>query len=59
MTSIAKSLAGPLHHLPWPRLRMIWIKRKRRQTTVDLIHSSPHLLRDIGLTDGNISHRGR
>jgi hypothetical protein len=33
--------------------------RRRRQATIDLIHASPHLLRDIGATDYNISSRGR
>jgi uncharacterized protein YjiS (DUF1127 family) len=59
MSSIAKSFATPPHTIRWPSLRWFWIARKRRQTTVDLIHSSPHLLRDIGLSDGQIPFRGR
>jgi uncharacterized protein YjiS (DUF1127 family) len=59
MSSIAKAFATPARAIRWPRLNSFWIARKRRQTTVDLIHSSPHLLRDIGLTDGQLPQRRR
>jgi uncharacterized protein YjiS (DUF1127 family) len=59
MSSIAKAFAKPARTIHWPRFNSLWIARKRRQTTVDLIHSSPHLLRDIGLTEGQIFQRRR
>ena len=33
--------------------------RRRRQATIDLIHASPHLRRDIGLVEEHFSGRGR
>ena len=33
--------------------------RRRRQATIDLIHASPHLRRDIGLVEEHFSVRGR
>ncbi|MET3926255.1 hypothetical protein [Devosia sp. 2618] len=59
MTALTKSLTTPfrLPVLHWPRFNNS--ERKRRQTTIDLIHSSPHLLRDIGATEGRMVQRGR
>ncbi|KFC71349.1 hypothetical protein FF80_00543 [Devosia sp. LC5] len=42
-----------------PRLSLPRLTRRRRQTTIDLINSSAHLRRDIGLVEENISCRGR
>ena len=57
MSSIAKPIAKSFHlpeiHLP----RWRWLARKRRRNTMDLIHSSPHLLRDIGLLEENYTRR--
>lgn len=33
--------------------------RHRRQATIDLIHSSPHLRRDIGLLEEHVTKRHR
>lgn len=59
MTALTKSRTAPfrLPALHWPRFDTT--ERKRRQTTIDLIHSSPHLLRDIGASDGRVVQRGR
>jgi uncharacterized protein YjiS (DUF1127 family) len=59
MISTSKPFASLFFHLPLPRLGMFWIRRKRRISTVDLISSSPHLLRDIGLGEGHIVVRRR
>ncbi|WP_224701661.1 hypothetical protein [Devosia aquimaris] len=32
--------------------RAALLRKRRRQATIDLIHGSPHLLRDIGLETG-------
>jgi hypothetical protein len=31
--------------------------RRRKQSTIDLIHASPHLMRDIGLDDRLLARR--
>ena len=59
MIAITKPVATAFH---LPRLslsRLFGIERRRRQATVDLIHSSPHLLRDIGATEDLFSDRHR
>lgn len=43
----------------WRVLGLFRLRNRRRQVTIDLIHSSPHLLRDIGAVDGRIVERGR
>lgn len=35
------------------------IERRRRQATIDLLHSSPHLRRDLGLSDDRTICRGQ
>lgn len=45
-----------LPHLRLPRLN--W-QRRRRQTTIDLIHSSDYLKRDIGLLEEHVTRRQR
>ena len=59
MTAIANTLATAIHlpRLSFPRL--FSADRRRKQATVDLIHSSPHLLRDIGATENNLDERHR
>ena len=59
MTAIANTLTTAIHlpRLSFPRL--FSAERRRRQTTMDLIHSSPHLLRDIGATENNLDERHR
>ena len=45
-----------------PRLnfsRLFGGESRRRQATIDLVHSSPHLLRDIGATEDRFSDRHR
>lgn len=42
-----------------PRWSLPRLTRRRRQTTMDLINSSAHLRRDIGLVEENIPSRGR
>lgn len=55
MIAIAKPIATVFHLPSWLLPRLASPERQRRQTTIDLIHSSPHLLRDIGVGDGQIS----
>jgi hypothetical protein len=57
MIAIAKPVSKVFH---LPRLPVWNLKaRARRRATMDLIHSSPHLLRDIGVGDGTVVVRGR
>lgn len=59
MITIAKPVATAFHlpRLSFPRL--FGAKSRRRQATIDLIHASPHLLRDIGATEDRFSERHR
>lgn len=59
MIAIAKPVATAIHLPRWLLPRFARIALRRRQTTIDLIHSSPHLLRDIGVGDGQIGPRDR
>lgn len=63
MTTFAKtfsaSITRPIHLPRWDFLRLFTTGQKRRRATVDLIHSSPHLLRDIGVEDGRFIERSR
>lgn len=58
MTAIAKPVAHSFHlpRIAFPRLSFSAARRKR--ATIDLIHSSPHLLRDIGVAEGRVITRG-
>lgn len=59
MSTIAKPFFAAFH---FPRLvfaRKEPGRRQRRQATIDLIHASPHLRRDIGLTDDYVPSRSR
>jgi hypothetical protein len=59
MIAIAKPIATAIHLPRWVLPRLSATENRRKQTTIDLIHSSPHLLRDIGVGDGQISPRDR
>jgi len=59
MIAIAKPVAAAIHLPRWILPRLSFAARRRRQATIDLIHSSPHLLRDIGVSEGVISERGQ
>lgn len=59
MTANTKSLAATLHMPRWAIPRLFGSDRRRRQATIDLIHSSPHLLRDIGAIDHALPKRGK
>ena len=60
MSTIAKPFATPIRLLPrWTFPRLFTVQRRRRQATMDLIHSSPHLLRDIGATEEHVIRRQR
>jgi uncharacterized protein YjiS (DUF1127 family) len=59
MIAIAKPIATAIHLPRWVLPRLSNSQRRRKQATVDLIHSSPHLLRDIGATEDSFSDRYR
>ena len=57
MIAITKPVVAAFHlpRLSFPRL--FSVERRRKQATIDLIHASPHLLRDIGATEDRFSER--
>ena len=59
MNAIARPLALVVPRFHWTLFRLVNAEHRRRQATIDLIHASPHLLRDIGATDYNITGRSR
>ena len=59
MIAITKPIATAIHLPHWAFPRFSSTERRRKQATVDLIHSSPHLLRDIGATEDSFSDRYR
>ena len=59
MIAIAKPVAVAFHLPRWAFPRLTSAERRRRRATIDLIHASPHLLRDIGATEDNLGGRGR
>lgn len=59
MTAIANSITAAIHLPRWAFPRLPSIEQRRKQATIDLIHSSPHLLRDIGATEDHFSERGK
>lgn len=59
MIAVAKPIATVFHLPSWVFPRLIGREHQRRQTTIDLIHSSPHLLRDIGATADHFNERYR
>lgn len=57
MSTIAKPTTNHFR-LQFPALpRLRWPNWRRRRNTMDLIHSSPHLLRDIGLLEEHYVER--
>ena len=60
MIAIAKPAVAAIRLPRWvfPRLLSGGAAR-RKQATIDLIHASPYLLRDIGLGDGQVSGQNR
>ncbi|KKC33775.1 hypothetical protein [Devosia psychrophila] len=59
MNIIAKPLLPAIHLPRWSFPRLFSAAHRRRQVTIDLIHSSPHLLRDIGLIEDRVVERRR
>jgi hypothetical protein len=59
MIAITKPLSTSFHLPRWAFARLWSTERRRKQATADLIHSSPHLLRDIGATEDHFSERYR
>ena len=59
MSAIAKPIAITFHLPRWTWPRGLFTASRRRRATLDLIHSSPHLLRDIGVAEGKVVLRDR
>ena len=63
MITLAKPSNAPLSRLLarlpqlFGALRLHAVARRRRRATIDLIHASPHLLRDIGVRDDQMNER--
>lgn len=57
MSTIARPLSAPFRFAQLRLPRVFGADRRRRQATIDLIHSSPHLLRDIGASEGMVKMR--
>jgi hypothetical protein len=58
MIAIAKPVAVAFHLPRWSFPRLFGADRRRRGT-IDLMHASPHLLRDIGATEEHVGDRRR
>ncbi|WP_332685992.1 hypothetical protein [Devosia sp.] len=60
MIAIAKPVAAAFHLPRLSFLRPFSANQRRKQATIDLIHASPHLLRDIGATEDIVTdHRSK
>lgn len=59
MNMTAKPLLRTIHWPRWSFPRLFGVSSRRRRVTIDLIHSSPHLLRDIGLIEDRVVERRR
>jgi len=59
MIAIAKPFSAAIHLPRWVFPRLSASERRRKRATIDLIHSSPHLLRDIGMVEGTLSSPNR
>ena len=57
MNAIVKPVIVAFHLPHWVFPRLSPTSRQRKQATIDLIHSSPHLLRDIGVSEDRFSER--
>lgn len=57
MATLTKPMTS-LFRLPrWALPRLVITERRRKQAMIDLVHASPHLLRDIGVTEGTLTER--
>ena len=59
MSTIAKPFVTLIRLPRWTFPRLSTVQHRRRQATMDLIHSSPHLLRDVGATEDHLTTRYR
>ena len=59
MSTIAKPIHIAIHLPRWHFPHLSGTARRRRRATIDLIHASPHLLRDIGVSEGHVVERGK
>lgn len=59
MSSLATPFLTAIHLPHWHFPRPFGMAQRRRRATVDLIHASPHLLRDIGVSEGHVVERGK
>lgn len=59
MIAIAKPISTVFHLPRWVLPRLWGTASRRKQSTIDLVHSSAHLLRDIGVGEGRRSPRDR
>lgn len=59
MIALAKPFTAPFRLPVARRGNLADIEHRRQQATVDLIHSSPHLRRDIGLLEEHFTGRHR
>ena len=57
MNAVARPLALVFPRFHWTLFRLVNAEHRRRQATIDLIHASPYLLRDIGATEDHFSER--
>lgn len=57
MIAITKPVAAVIHLPRWSLSRLFSSEHRRKQATIDLIHASPHLLRDIGATEDKVRDR--
>ena len=57
MTTLTKPMTTPFRWPRWHLPRFAGAERRRKQAMIDLVHASPYLLRDIGVTEGMIANR--
>jgi uncharacterized protein YjiS (DUF1127 family) len=57
MIALTKPVTAAFRLPHWRLPRLTSTERRRKQAMIDLIHASPHLLQDIGVTDGMIAAR--
>lgn len=57
MTTLTKPMMSVFRLPRWALPRLAITRRRRKQAMIDLVHASPHLLRDIGVTEGAIAER--
>lgn len=59
MTTLTKPVISAFRLPRWALRRLVSTERRRKQAMIDLVHASPYLLRDIGVTEGMIARRKR